>query len=546
MPGTVQYSEDGGGGRPRLQRQAELKSLKDSQAASETTDIRQYVEPIRSRWWLILAVAALATAGTYFYFDSKPREYTATTDVYVRTSPIDRALFGGDTPVDPDRNTNDQAKLLKSRTVAEQVAQRLDSKEDPASLLSALVVKNTAGSDFVTINATRSTPAGAARLANAFATEFIRARRSASRGEISAARQVAEEELSRLSGDAVNSEAKRTLNARIRRLRVLEGLPTGSAEQVDKALPPGSPSAPKPRRNALFAFFVSLAFAIGAAFALHRVDRRVRRVEEIEALYDLPILANVAHTKRVAPDAEGKAVLPDDLRESFRTLRTNLELMRLDRPLRTILVTSAVPKEGKSSVVRNLALAYREAGARVAIVEADMRQPTMDGLFHIESTAGLTNVLTGETRLSTALLPVPTGSTTSILDRVELGTGIGRNGTNGTDDGGHVALLASGRAPANPPAVLASSRVRELLREIAATHDLVLIDSPPILAVSDAIPLLTAVDGTIIVARLGLSTRDAARRVMELVRRVHGVDVLGVVANDVDDASGHPYPYRYA
>lgn len=526
---------------------AGLNAVKDSQAATESTDVRRYVEPIRSRWWMILAVVALATAGTYFYFDSKPREYTATTDVYVRTSPLDRALFGGDTPVDPDRNTNDQAKLLQSRSVAEQVARRLDFKGDPGELSSNIDVRNASGSDFITIDATQSTPAAAARLANAFAAEFIQARRAASRGEITAARQVAEEELARLSSGQVNSDARKTLNARIRRLRVLEGLPTGGAQQVDKALPPGAPSAPKPRRNALFAFFVSLVFAIGAAFALHRIDRRIRRVEEIEPLYELPILANVAHTKRVAPDSAGKAVLPDDLRESFRTLRTNLELMNLDRHLRTILVTSAVPKEGKSSVVRNLALAYREAGARVAIIEADLRQPTMDHLFHIQSTAGLTNVLTGENPLSTTLLPVPTASTASILDRVHepVHAGADWHGSNGTGDSGQIALLTSGQSPANPPAVLASVRVRDLIAEIAASHDLVLIDSPPILAVSDAIPLLTAVDGTIVVARLGHSTRDAAQRLMELIGRVHGAEVLGVVANDVDDASGHPYPYRY-
>jgi Mrp family chromosome partitioning ATPase/capsular polysaccharide biosynthesis protein len=494
---------------------------------------------------MILAIVVLATGGTYLYYDSKPKEYTASTDLYVQTSPLDRALFGTDSAIDPDRNNTDQAKLLRSRSVAEAVARRLHYQGDPADLQGGIDVRTSTGSDFVTISATQGTPVAAARLANAFATAFIAVRRAATRNDITAARQVAEEELSRLSNNSANADARTTLTARVRRLRVIEGLPTGSAQQVDQALPPGGASAPRPRRNALFALFVSLVFAIGAAFTLDRIDKRVRRVDEVEPVYDLPLLATVGHTRKMAPDAEGKAVLPDNLREAFRTLRTNLELLSLDRPLRKILVTSAVPKEGKSSVVRNLALAYREAGARVAVVEADLRQPTMKSLFHIYAGAGLTNVLTGEHTLATALQPVAAGSESTILTALQAPANyaVGGPESNGGGGPGELVVLTSGEPTANPPAVLASNRLRELLDEIAASHDIVLIDSPPILAVSDAIPLLTAVDGTIVVARLDLSTRSAGRRAMELIRRVPGAQVLGVVANDSHEPSSRYYMY---
>lgn len=522
----------------------------DSQLAPEPTDVRRYIEPIVSRWWMILAVVAIATAATYLYYNSRPKEYTASSDIYVRTSPLDRQVFGTDTG-DPDRNTADQAKLLRSRTVAEQVADRLKFRGDPAELLSAIKVKSSSGSDFVNIKGTQSTPRAAARLVNAFAAAFIAARKDASRREITAARQIAEAELAHMAKTPVNLKARQTLTARIRRLRVLEGLPTGSAEQVDRARPPATPSAPKPRRNALFALFVSLVFATGAAFGLGRIDRRVRRVDEIEPLYGLPLLATIAHTKSMAPDADGRAVLPHDLREAFRSLRTNLELLSLDRSTGlkreawTILVTSAEPREGKSSVVRNLALAYREAGARVAVVEADLRQPTLSRLFHIEPMSGLTNVLTGERDLAAALEPVAVGATSPALMplRTAAYAASGSHADNGAGGFGELVVLTSGGPAANPPAVLASNRVREVLAEIAAHNDVVLIDSPPILAVSDAIPVLAAVDGTIVVARLDLSTRDAARRLMEVIRRVPGSDVLGVVANDAHDGSGRYQPY---
>lgn len=517
----------------------------DSQAAPETTDVRRYIEPVRSRWWMILLIVALATAGTYYYYDRKPKEYTASTDLNVQASPVDRALFGAQNQFDPDRANLDQAKLLRSRSVAEAVAEQLHSRGGAASLQSAIGVTTSSGSDYITITATQGTPAAAARLANAFASAFIKIRRDASREDVTAARQVAQAELDRLPPNAANADARKTLRSRVKRLRVIEGLPTGAVQQVDKALAPGTPSAPRPKRNALFALFVSLVFAIGAAFALERIDKRVRRVEEIESLYDLPLLSTVGHARRMAADTDGNAVVPDKLREAFRTLRTNLELISLDRPLRTILVTSAVPKEGKSSVVRNLALAYRDAGARVAIVEADLRQPTMNTLFHIGTGAGLTTVLTGEHDLSAALQPVAGGSEAAIPTAVKAPAqhAFGGPANNGADGRGELFVLASGGPTANPPAVLASNRVREVLAEIAATHDVVLIDSPPILAVSDAIPLLSAVDGTIVVARVDLSTRAAARRVMELIRRVPGAEVLGVVANDSNEPAGSSYLY---
>jgi Mrp family chromosome partitioning ATPase/capsular polysaccharide biosynthesis protein len=515
----------------------------DSQVTPESTDVRRYLEPIRSRWWLILAIVAIATAATYLYYDHKQKEYTASSAVYVQTSPLDRALFGNDNAQDPDRNNQNQAKLLLSRTVAQQVARRLHFAGDPAALLDAVKVTVNSGSDFVTVKATQPTPAGAARLANAFIIEFIKARKAASRADITASKRVAQAELARLNETTPGaSAARKALKDRVQRLGVLEGLPVGAAEQVDKALPPGAPSAPKPKRNALFALFVSLVLAFVVVFGLDRLDRRVRRVEEIEELYDLPLLATVAHTRSMAPDAEGRAVLPPDLREAFRTLRTNIELISLDRPVRKILVTSAVPKEGKSSVVRNLALAYREAGARVAVIEADLRQPTMNLLFHLQARSGLTNVLSGEQELSSALEPVAVQTESTILTALKSPSPQMANGgsANGARPG-ELVVLTSGEATANPPAVLASSRVRELLDQIAAGYDIVLIDSPPVLAVSDAIPLLNAVDGTIVVARLDLSSRDAARRVMELIRRVPDAELLGVVANDAHETKRHRY-----
>jgi Mrp family chromosome partitioning ATPase/capsular polysaccharide biosynthesis protein len=502
--------------------------------SSEPADLREYLRPLLTRWWLILAVVAVATGGTYAYYAAKPKEYTATTQVFLEASQVDQALFGA-TPASDDRNTQNQVVLLTSRSVAKAVARRIDYEGDPGELLSSIRATPESGSDFVRVEATSDAPRRAARLANAFAQAFIRVRSAAARSQIRAARENAERERARLADVPANAAARGALESRIRRLRAIGSLPVSGAKQVDPALPPSRSSAPKPRRNALFAFAVSLMLAAGLAYALERLDRRIKRIDDLEALYGLPLLSAVPHSAGlVNPATTATATTPH--REPFRTLRTNLQLAALDRRLRTVVVTSAVPGEGKSMVVRNLALACREAGLRVAVVDSDLRVPSLASLFNVRRRPGLTDVLTGSGNLDDALQPVAAeGDRPRVSVRVRALARTSGNGAEGEANLGSLAVLTSGPPPPNPPAVLATERLQAVLDEIAATHDIVLIDSSPLLAVSDALPLISKADGTIVVGRLGLVTRDAVAAVTDLLGRVPGVDVLGIVANDVSE-----------
>jgi succinoglycan biosynthesis transport protein ExoP len=504
----------------------------ESHASPERIDVRSYLEPIWARKWLVLAIVVVATAATYAYFTTQPKEYTASTDVFVQTSELDRALFGAGADTDPDRNTANQASFLRSRAVAARVAKKLDYKGRPGDLSKRIEVERAEGNDFVTISATGSTPRSAARLANAFAAALISLREASTRNRVQASIDVAKRELAQLGTDAASQSARKSLRARIKRLQVIESLPAGRVEQVDRAEPPGSASAPKPKRNAAFALVVSLMLGCAAALGLGRLDRRLKRPERVEEVFGHPMLTAVPHGKPVSRDPDGRAAIPDALRESFRTLRTNLDLQSLDRPLRTILVTSALPGEGKSSVVRNLALAYGEAGHSVAVVEADLRQPTFPLMFQVERNPGLTDVLSNQEPLGDALQPVAVAAPALVVDAP--GRVVNGNGRAGA--AGRVSVMTSGPHAANPPAVLAAERVRDILSELAEHNDVVIVDSPPILSVSDAIPLLSAVDGTLLVARIGLTREDAAQRLAELLRRVPHANVLGVVANDVPDA----------
>jgi Mrp family chromosome partitioning ATPase len=253
------------------------------------------------------------------------------------------------------------------------------------------------------------------------------------------------------------------------------------------------------------------------------------------------------------------------------------------------VVVSAVPGEGKSTIVRNLAIAYREEGLNVAAIDADLRAPDLARLFAAEAQPGLMDVLTGAVSLDEALQTVeveaegldtmarlrhltqsdadyknyvaqqapPTPDASHIgrvmLRRNQKSSGAvtappaeehhqNGNGHAFQETPGGLSLLAAGARPANPASVLSSRRFRSVLADVTNRHDVVLIDSPPVLSVSDAVPLLSSVDGVIVATRLSLTPQVAARQLTEAIKRVPRVNVLGVVANAGDEPRGY-YPY---
>jgi Mrp family chromosome partitioning ATPase len=241
--------------------------------------------------------------------------------------------------------------------------------------------------------------------------------------------------------------------------------------------------------------------------------------------------------------------VPDALREPFRSLRTNLQLASLDTSIKRLVVTSAVSGEGKSTVVRNLALTYREWGLSVAVLEADLRRPTLSAAFAVEpGPPGLTAVLTGECDLEDALIDIDFDiASLEYLDKVRVGDETEQSPAGGakTASASKLVLLHSGEAPPNPQAVLAADKMRQVVDQLSERFDIVLIDTPPLLAVSDAIPLLPQSDGVILVTRVGVTERPAAQRAVAAAQLDPSVDVLGVVANDVTSQPGSRYGYGY-
>jgi Mrp family chromosome partitioning ATPase len=516
-------------------------------------DLRDYLRPIISRLPLILAVVVVVTGATYLYYSSKPEVYASSTQLMVGGSDFDRLLPGEGAT---DKNaTQSSAILLRTVPVARVAARQLGYRGDPRALLGSVSVGTQKESDFLTIAGRASNPELAAAIANAFARAYIRVTARERGAAAERARKATEQQLTAL-GQAPGDDVRRAqLNERIEQFRTVESFPITAVgtRQLDPAVAPGAPVEPQPMKNAIFALAVSLMLAIAGAFGLERLDRRLRRPEDVESLYPVPTMAELPGASDPAPTVNGESVLPQPFREPLRMLRTNLDLAALDRPLRTILVTSAGPKEGKSTVVRNLALAYREAGARVAVIDTDLRRPTMDRVFPVERQPGLVNVLTGDVSLGESLQTAEVhveGMETLIQLYTQNGNGNGNGNGGSHGDLGQLAVLAAGPTPANPPAVLASERMRLLVEEVSKQFDVVLIDTPPMLAFGDAVPLVSEADGVIVVARIGTTTSDAARRLLERLERIPGANILGVVANDVGKRTqarrAYAYHYGYA
>jgi Mrp family chromosome partitioning ATPase/capsular polysaccharide biosynthesis protein len=505
----------------------------------EGVDPREFLRPIWTHKWLILIIVIASTALAYAYSEREPDEFTSSTRLFVAPSQLDDS--GIQAPPQDDRSTRNQATLVETPAVARAVARRLGFAGDPGGLLGAIEVTPEQGSDFVLITATRGNPADAANVANAFARAFIRVRGRAQRMRIRKARVAAEQELAELPPWEAPPGARAALQSTIRRYQLMEALPSGSTEQVDRALPSSVRSAPDPRRDAAFAFGLSLVFAILAAYGLERLDRRLKHLGQVSPAYQARLLAALPHASR--RDLKRGLTLAKPFREVVRGLRTSLQLARLDDPIRTLLVTSAVESEGKTTLVHNLALAYQESGLRVAVIECDLRRPGLAKLMKVDSQPGLTQVLLDEASLEDAVQMVSVDS--SAREAVAVAVGAEGQTNGGAEASGTISVLTGGGRLANPPTVLGADRMQWIIDSSLEHNDIVIIDSSPLLPVADTLPLLAFVDGTVLVARLGVAKRTSARHVRELIDRVPGANLLGVVANDVPKAELRSGSYGY-
>jgi polysaccharide biosynthesis transport protein len=485
------------------------------------SDLERVLRTLRRRAWLIFLCVVIAAGAAVAFSLTQEKKYTAEASLLFRDPGIDKNLFqsnAADT-TDAQRQAATNLRLVSLPDVAERTSKRLGGHPTESEIERNVSVSSEGQSDIVAIKATDKDPATAATVANTFAGEFIASRREADQAVIRRAQQVVRNRLS-----DVSAPDRRTLQSRADDLKILAALQTGKAELVQLATAPSSPSSPKSRRNAVIGGFLGFLLGIALAFLFDRLDRRLKDPAELEETYRMPVLGAVPEIKALRNGTRRKenGYLPGPEWETFRKLRAKLRYFNVDRSVRSVLVTSAAPEEGKTTVATNLALAAAIAGqSKVLLLEADLRRPGLATKLDLAPIPGLAELLTHNivTAEATQQFTVPWSTRPTSLD-----------------------VIVAGEIPPNPSELLESRRMSELLATLNSTYDLVIIDTPPVSVVADAMPLVRHVDGVIVVSWIGHSTRDAALHVRHELESLKA-PTLGVVINRLKTGADSYYGY---
>lgn len=529
---------------------------------NDTTDIATLFAPIWKRKWLILVAAILVGGLTYAYYHRKPDVYSASTQLDLGSGSEAQQLVGGSQSRTTlsSRAIADAATLMTSSTVSEAVRARLRSEHFPSSNLGKVRAKAASESYLVTITAEAHSAKAAARLADAYALAYMADQHSRYRRQVeatiantrrqlhrieaaqaaaaSAARRASSGKGSSRAGGAVSSSAVIQAASLASKINQLESeLSISTVQQVNPAKAHTAQLvSPTPRKNAIFGFVLGLLLASAAVFTLSRFQPRLGSLGRVEAVLKAHVLAVLPHVKAPIEIDDGEPRVAEPLLEPLRRLHTALQMGDMLKPgrrtsARVILFVSADQGDGKSTLVATLALAQREAGMKVAVIEADLRRPVQAGLLSASSPFGLTEVLAGVAPLEQAMQGVGAVSMPAEGELARIGGGLST--LIQASATGSLSLLRSGEAVANPLALLGSPAMQELLGSAAADRDYVLIDAPPPLQVSDVMPMMHWVDGIVLVARLEHTHEASAEQLTRLLADSSTAPVLGVVANAV-------------
>jgi capsular exopolysaccharide synthesis family protein len=474
-------------------------------------DLRQYARQAWRRRWVLLAVVVLIPLAAYLLTARQAKVYEASTLLKVAPQNINvsnQITFSSS-------GATETATIIKTTGVARFAARQLGESPDSAGALLGKISTSVEGegtdAGFLRITARDSDPQQAARIANAFAASIAQTRTNDAIGQVDASIAALEKQG---SGDPAT---RAVVAQQLQELRTARASLNGTTQVIEPASAPSSPISPHPGRNAKIGFVLALLLAAGLVPLLDAVDRRLREPEDLEELADVPLLGSI-------PDEAfpGRGSGPF-VHEAFQTLRAGLTYFNIDRTLSSVLISSPTRGDGKTTVAANLARALAEDGRNVIAVDCDLRRPQLAKRLGVADKVnfGLDSVLIDRRGVGEALVDVEI-------------------------EGGQLRVLPGG-SPPNPAVLLGSDRMRELLAKLSESADMVIVDTPPLLSVSDAIPLQEQVSGTVLVARVDHTSRDGVRKSESFISTAGG-NLLGFVATGVQlhGVGGyHAYGYGY-
>ncbi|HSP60066.1 MAG TPA: polysaccharide biosynthesis tyrosine autokinase [Ornithinimicrobium sp.] len=440
-------------------------------------DLTDYLRVLRKNVWLIVLctlVGGLLAAGVSALL---PQQFVARTQMFVSTQgqSSDQLLQGSNFT---QQRVKSYAEAISTPLVLQPVIDDLDLVVGPDELSRSLAVSVPLDTVLIELEVEDEDPARAAEVANAVSEQF---------------RDV----VPTLENSSVSSSPVRVTILR-------------------SAVPPERPDSPDLVLNTAVGLVLGLVIGLGLALLRQLTDTVIRSDTDVKDVTDRVIIGGLQFHKetRTTPlIVHGDPLSPRA--EAFRTLRTNLQFVDAAHHASSLVLTSSVPGEGKSTTTANLALAIAEGGARVCVVEADLRRPRMAQYLGLISDAGLTNLLIGEAGYEDVLQPFGDGD---------------------------VTVLGSGPIPPNPSELLGSPAMRQVVADLAQQFDYVIYDAPPVLPVTDAAVLAKQVGAVVVVVGAGVVRKEQLRRTLELLDTV-GADVLGMVLNRLPTKGADSYTY---
>ncbi|HEX5146456.1 MAG TPA: Wzz/FepE/Etk N-terminal domain-containing protein [Conexibacter sp.] len=466
------------------------------------TYLPHLVGALRRRWPIVLACVLIVPAVAVALALSKQKQYAAQAQILFSQPHFDQTLFGSSAPPaqDPTRDAATNLKLVDLRAVSVLTGRALALPTEQVS--GAVAVAAEGDANLASVTATWGTPRFAAKLADTYVQQYVAFRRRAERAQLRSARLVVEGQLAQLTPEQQASPDGQMLQNRANQLQILAALQTGDAELVSPAGVPGSPSSPRPKRDAALGLVLGLLLGIGLALLRDRFDARMRSVDEVRRALRAPVFGSLPLNRRIrgggAPDARTADV--------FRAIHANLRYDRVEHGMHVLMLTSLDSGDGRGAVATQLATAAADGGSRVLLIRADLRSPSAG--------PGLTSVL------------VDGAAVHEVVHRTDTSSGL-------------LDVLEPGPEAGSPMSLLSSPRMSELLEQARLSHDLVLVDVPPLGSVPDGIPLARSVDGALVVVRM----RSHAAR--ELASLRSELDHLGVRAVGALVTGARPSAQRY-
>lgn len=447
-------------------------------------DLRDYLRLLRRRWRLILLCTLLALGAAAAATLGQHKVYTAQVQLFVAaqdggsSSNLNNAYQGG---LFTQERVKSYVDIISSARVGGLVKDRLNLTDAPGAIASQIAASAPLDTVLINVAVSDGDPVRAQRIANAVGDVF----------------PTVVDEIEAPTGG---------------------GPSPVKVSMVQPAALPTTPTSPRVKLNLALGLLVGLMVGVGGAVLRETLDTTVKAPDVAEELVGAPVLGAITFD----PDAAKRPLVvhlePSSVRaEAFRQMRTNLQFVDIEHPLRSVVITSSIPGEGKSTTTCNLAITLAQAGVRVVLIEGDLRRPRIADYMGIEGAVGLTSVLLGRTLLEDALQPWGDGT---------------------------LQVLASGPLPPNPSELLGSAGMSDLLRGLEGSFDLVLIDAPPLLPVTDAAVLGAICSGVLMLVRSNSTRREQVERATATVRAV-GATVLGTILNMVPTKGPDAYAYGY-